>query len=75
MPLQLIVNAAAYTAVDKAEAEPSSPCASTAPRPAWWPRKRGAKARRPPYSVLDNAKLPTAGIRPVDDWHVRLAEH
>jgi len=34
-----------------------------------------AKASRPSYSVLDNAKPPSAGIRRVDDWRVRLAEH
>jgi dTDP-4-dehydrorhamnose reductase len=35
----------------------------------------GAKAVRPAYSVLDNGKLRAAGVRLIDDWRARLAEH
>jgi dTDP-4-dehydrorhamnose reductase len=35
----------------------------------------GAKAPRPAYSVLDNAKLAASGITPIGDWRARLAEH
>lgn len=35
----------------------------------------GAKAPRPAYSVLDNAKLRAAGIQPIGEWRARLAEH
>jgi dTDP-4-dehydrorhamnose reductase len=35
----------------------------------------GAKAPRPPYSVLDNRKLRAAGIAPIGDWRERLALH
>jgi dTDP-4-dehydrorhamnose reductase len=33
----------------------------------------GARAPRPQYSVLDNAKLRAAGIAPIGDWRERLA--
>lgn len=33
----------------------------------------GARAPRPSYSVLDNAKLRSAGIAPIGDWRERLA--
>ena len=35
----------------------------------------GAKAQRPGYSVLDNAKLRKSGVTPIGDWRARLAEH
>ncbi len=35
----------------------------------------GAKAPRPAYSVLDNAKLQASGVKPIGDWRARLAEH
>ena len=35
----------------------------------------GAKAPRPAYSVLDNAKLRASGAAPIDDWRRRLAAH
>jgi len=35
----------------------------------------GAKAPRPAYSVLDNARLRASGVKPIDDWRQRLAEH
>lgn len=35
----------------------------------------GARAARPRYSVLDNSKLHAAGIEPIADWRLRLAEH
>ena len=35
----------------------------------------GAKARRPAYSVLDNARLRASGVKPIGDWRQRLAEH
>lgn len=33
----------------------------------------GARAPRPAYSVLDNAKLRSAGVVPIGDWRARLA--
>jgi dTDP-4-dehydrorhamnose reductase len=33
----------------------------------------GARAPRPAYSVLDNAKLRSAGVMPIGDWRARLA--
>ena len=35
----------------------------------------GAKAARPAYSVLDNAKLRATGVAPIADWRDRLAEY
>ena len=35
----------------------------------------GAKAPRPAYSVLDNAKLRASGVAPIGDWRERLAQH
>ena len=35
----------------------------------------GARAPRPAYSVLDNAKLQASGVTPIGDWRGRLAEH
>lgn len=35
----------------------------------------GARAPRPAYSVLDNAKLRASGVPPIGDWRGRLAEH
>ena len=35
----------------------------------------GAKAPRPAYSVLDNARLCASGVTPIGEWRGRLAEH